>query len=190
MPSDVKTKCFMLFVALWVLTGWICAVTGTAIAYDDCEFYCSDKYRNAWWSICFHFAVYLALIILAHGGALAAWKTTMMGFFVLIAAQMTQLADEGITATNLCYASDNNPYFALLSGYGSGSTCSDDVKNGMNVAAAGFIMLAMADYALIVHLGHRPVESARTIHDQVKSVDHYSPAPAAAPAASVGANVA
>ncbi|KAG5184207.1 hypothetical protein JKP88DRAFT_255556 [Tribonema minus] len=38
-----QTKCFMLFVVLWVLTGWICAVVGTGITYDDCEFQYSNN---------------------------------------------------------------------------------------------------------------------------------------------------
>lgn len=44
MPSDrVLIGVAIATLSLWILAGWVCAVVGTAIAYDDCSVWCSDK---------------------------------------------------------------------------------------------------------------------------------------------------
>eukprot|EP00611_Tribonema_gayanum_P025216 TRINITY_DN569_c0_g2_i2.p1 TRINITY_DN569_c0_g2~~TRINITY_DN569_c0_g2_i2.p1 ORF type:complete len:136 (-),score=18.65 TRINITY_DN569_c0_g2_i2:1390-1797(-) len=116
------------------------------------------RYRNAWWSVCYHAVIYLVLLILAVGDSLASCKTTMMGFFVLAAAQLTWLSNDVITAANACWTAENAEYYSQLTGYGAFQGCSDSVQSGISVAAAGFILLSTCDYVLIVVLGKYPLE--------------------------------
>ncbi|KAG5187017.1 hypothetical protein JKP88DRAFT_34649 [Tribonema minus] len=172
---------------VFVLTGWIMAVTGTAIAYDDCDSYCSDKYRNAWWSVCYHAVIYLVLLTLAVGDGLASYKTTMMGFFVLAAAQLTWLSNDVITAANACWAAENVEYYSQLTGYGDFGGCSDGVQAGISVAAAGFVLLVTCDYVLIVVLGYQPQASySSTTYPEGQPGKTVADPYSAAPAANVG----
>eukprot|EP00611_Tribonema_gayanum_P025217 TRINITY_DN569_c0_g2_i5.p1 TRINITY_DN569_c0_g2~~TRINITY_DN569_c0_g2_i5.p1 ORF type:complete len:191 (-),score=52.44 TRINITY_DN569_c0_g2_i5:592-1164(-) len=186
MSSEDKTAMLAsgCCVGVFALTGWIMAVTGTAIAYDDCDSYCSDKYRNAWWSVCYHAVLYLILLTLAFGDGLASCKTAMMGFFVLAAAQLTLLSNDVISAANACWTAENSAYYTRLTGYGEFEGCSDSVQTGISVAAAGFILLAMCDYVLIVGLGYQPQAYSNTTYPEGRSsgktvADPYPAAPAA-----------
>eukprot|EP00879_Flechtneria_rotunda_P008643 GHRR01009056.1.p1 GENE.GHRR01009056.1~~GHRR01009056.1.p1 ORF type:complete len:169 (+),score=45.54 GHRR01009056.1:161-667(+) len=134
-PAGLAVVIFGLLVFVIALGGLAAATYGCQ-ATNSYEF-CAKTYQWEWWNVWFEFALLLALFITCFlEAAFKRGRLVFLAFFVLAAQGLMWSAHEFITQIQL------------------GPINVRDVgQDAVNAASAGFVLLGLTNFALIIVLG-------------------------------------
>lgn len=131
MPLKINGNTIAVAVAAFGMIGWLIALAGVGASQSKCTdlsgiIFCGKLLQSHWWAVWFNFFLLVAVFIMAVIQKLATHKLTMMALFTA------------------CVTLTMNGATAFLS---SGSSSQQDA------AAAGFVLLSMTNFLMIIIMG-------------------------------------
>lgn len=122
--------------AVLATVGWIVALGGVGKLDDECDDetddLCSNQFRPHWWTLSYELIVLLVLAGLALKKAVGKARLVLLVFLGLVAVRTNDAADAFITLSD---------------------SLEDDEQDAAEAASAGFVILTMVNFSLIVVVG-------------------------------------
>lgn len=116
------------------LLGWLLALGGVGKLHDDCNVdNCSELFRASWWSIFFQLFVLIFTGLVVVTKSLESARIPVIAFLVLSTVELMDEAEKALQLSDM--------------------TQTGLSESAINAAAAGFVLMSLFNFVLIVLLG-------------------------------------
>lgn len=135
----VNTRWVVLVIAVLTVAVWVVGIAGMAAITHDCHENistsdCARGLQYEWWGLWFEFFLVIAIIVVALRDKLEANQLTLLTFLAIVTGVLMWSARSVMVVGS---------YASLVS----------TVNSHKNTAAAGFVMVCISNFLLIILLG-------------------------------------